>query len=80
MKKTVLVYGILGGALIAVLKVVEYRYLVVERSLEIYGGLVAILFSAVGIWLGSNSHGRARRWSCARCPFMWRSPFEYRYR
>lgn len=52
MKKTVLVYGILGGVLIAVLKVVEYRYLVVERSLEIYGGLVAILFSAVGIWLG----------------------------
>jgi NarL family two-component system response regulator LiaR len=51
-KKTVLVYGILGGVLIAVLKIVEYRYLVVERSLEIYGGLVAVLFSAVGIWLG----------------------------
>jgi len=51
-KKTVLVYGILGGVLIAVLKIVEYRYLVVERSLEIYGGLVAALFSAVGIWLG----------------------------
>lgn len=52
MKKTVLVYGILGGVLIAVLKVVEYRYLVLERSLEIYGGLVAVLFSSVGIWLG----------------------------
>ena len=52
MKKTVLVYGILGGVLIAALKIVEYRYLVVERSLEIYGGLVAVLFSAVGIWLG----------------------------
>jgi DNA-binding CsgD family transcriptional regulator len=51
-KKTVLVYGILGGVLIAVLKIVEYRYLVLERSLEIYGGLVAVLFSAVGIWLG----------------------------
>jgi DNA-binding CsgD family transcriptional regulator len=51
-KKTVLVYGILGGVLVAILKLVEYRYLVVERSLEIYGGLVAVLFSAVGIWLG----------------------------
>jgi two-component system, NarL family, response regulator LiaR len=51
-KKTVIAYGILGGVLIAVLKTVEYRYLVVERSLEIYGGLVAVLFSAVGIWLG----------------------------
>ena len=52
MKKTVLLYGILGGVLIAVLKVVEYRYLVLEHSLEIYGGIVALLFSALGIWLG----------------------------
>jgi len=51
-KKTVLLYGILGGVLIAVLKVVEYRYLVLEHSLEIYGGIVALLFSALGIWLG----------------------------
>jgi DNA-binding CsgD family transcriptional regulator len=50
--KTILVYGILGGFLIAVLKLVEYRYLVVEHSLEIYGGIVALLFSALGIWLG----------------------------
>lgn len=52
MRKTVILYGLIGGALIAVLKVTEYRYLVVEHSLEIYGGLVAALFSALGIWLG----------------------------
>lgn len=52
MKKTVLLYGILGGLLVAVLKVVEYRYLVIEHSLEIYGGIVAVIFSALGIWLG----------------------------
>ena len=52
MKKTVLIYGILGGVLIAVLKLVEYRFLVLEHSLEIYGGIVAALFSALGIWLG----------------------------
>jgi len=51
-KKTVLLYGLLGGVLIAGLKFIEYRFLVVEHSLEIYGGLVALLFSAVGIWLG----------------------------
>jgi len=51
-KRTILVYGILGGVLIAVLKVVEYRFLVVEHSLEIYGGIVALLFSALGLWLG----------------------------
>lgn len=48
----VLLYGLCGGVLITVLKLMEYRFLVVEHSLEIYGGLVAALFSAVGIWLG----------------------------
>jgi DNA-binding CsgD family transcriptional regulator len=51
-KRTVLVYGLLGGLLVAVLKLVEYRFLVVEHSLEIYGGIVALIFSALGIWLG----------------------------
>lgn len=52
MKKTIFVYGALGGLLIAALKLVEYRFLVVEHSLEIYGGIVALLFSVLGIWLG----------------------------
>jgi two-component system, NarL family, response regulator LiaR len=51
-KKTILVYGLLGGLLIAALKLVEYRFLVVEHSLEMYGGIVALLFSGFGIWLG----------------------------
>jgi DNA-binding CsgD family transcriptional regulator len=52
LKKIVLLYGLLGGVLIAGLKLIEYRFLVVEHSLEIYGGLVALLFSVLGIWLG----------------------------
>ena len=52
MRKTTLLFGLLGGALIAVLKLIEYRFLVVEHSLEIYGGLVAVVFSALGVWLG----------------------------
>jgi NarL family two-component system response regulator LiaR len=51
-KKVVVAYGILGGILIAALKLIEYRFLVVEHSLELYGGLVALLFSVLGIWLG----------------------------
>ena len=52
MRKSVLLYGLLGGALIALLQAIEYRYLVVEHSLEIYGGLVALVFVTLGIWLG----------------------------
>jgi two-component system, NarL family, response regulator LiaR len=51
-KKTILLYGLLGGVLIAGLKLVEYRFLVVEHSVEIYGGIIAALFAALGIWLG----------------------------
>ena len=49
MRKHVLLYGLLGGVLIAGLKLIEYRWLVVEHSVEIYGGLVAAVFSALGI-------------------------------
>jgi len=52
MKRQVILYGLVGGVLIALLKWMEYRFLVVEHSLEIYGGLVAALFAALGIWLG----------------------------
>ena len=48
----VLVYGATGGVLIVALKLIEFRFLVVEHSLEIYGGLIAALFAAFGIWLG----------------------------
>jgi two-component system, NarL family, response regulator LiaR len=52
MKKHILIYGLCGGLLIVALKVIEYRFLVVEHSIEIYGGLVAAVFAGVGIWLG----------------------------
>jgi DNA-binding CsgD family transcriptional regulator len=51
-KKHILIYGLCGGLLIAVLKLVEYRFLVLEHSVEIYGGLIALLFAGLGIWLG----------------------------
>lgn len=51
-KKTILLYGLIGGALITALRLVEYRWLVLEHSLEVYGGIVAALFAVVGIWLG----------------------------
>jgi ATP/maltotriose-dependent transcriptional regulator MalT len=50
--KHILLYGLLGGAIIALLKLVEYQYLVVEHSFEIYGALIAALFAGLGIWLG----------------------------
>ena len=52
MTRRVLTYGLIGGVLIALLKWTEYRFLVIEHSFEIYGGLVAATFAVLGIWLG----------------------------
>lgn len=52
MKRHILIYGLVGGLLIVLLKLIEYRFLVIEHSIEIYGGLVALLFAVLGIWLG----------------------------
>lgn len=52
MKRHILIYGLIGGILIAVLKWTEYRFLIVEHSIEIYGGLIAATFAILGIWLG----------------------------
>ncbi len=52
MFRTIVLYGIGAGLLIAGMRAVEYRWLVVEHSLEIYGGIVAAVFASLGIWLG----------------------------
>ena len=52
MKRHVLIFGLVGGLLIATLQYTEYRFVVIEHSVELYGALVAILFATLGIWLG----------------------------
>ena len=52
MLKTIVLYGIGAGLLIAAMRAVEYRWLVVEHSLAIYGGIVAAVFASLGVWLG----------------------------
>ena len=52
MKRHVLIFGLVGGVLVTLLKLIEYRFLVIEHSLEIYGGLIALTFAVLGIWLG----------------------------
>jgi DNA-binding CsgD family transcriptional regulator len=52
MKRHVIILGLVGGVLIAVLRWSEYQFLVIEHSFEIYGALVAVIFAGFGIWLG----------------------------
>lgn len=52
MKKTILLYGLALALLIFILKYLEYRLLVRDLSTEIYVGIVAVTFTALGIWAG----------------------------
>jgi len=52
MIRKVLVYGLVAGLCTALLQLLEYKWLVMEHSFEIYGGLVAAMFAGLGIWLG----------------------------
>jgi len=52
MRRHVLIFGLVGGFLVVTLQYTEYRFVVIEHSVELYSGLVAILFAAFGIWLG----------------------------
>ncbi|WP_260735274.1 response regulator transcription factor [Tunturiibacter lichenicola] len=52
MKRHVFIFGLVGGLLIAILQYTEYRFVIIEHSVELYSALVAILFAAFGIWLG----------------------------
>jgi two-component system, NarL family, response regulator LiaR len=52
MKRHVLIFGLVGGLLIAALQYTEYRFVIIEHSVELYSALVAILFATFGIWLG----------------------------
>jgi NarL family two-component system response regulator LiaR len=50
--KRVIVYGLMGGVLIALLKILEYQHFVRAYPTEIYGGLVAVVFAALGLYFG----------------------------
>ncbi len=52
MKRHVLIFGLVGGLFIATLQYTEYRFIVIEHSVELYSALIALLFAAFGIWLG----------------------------
>ena len=52
MGRQVVVWGAAGGILIALLKLIEYKHFVREYPSEMYGGLVALIFTALGIYFG----------------------------
>src|SRR5262245_49769125 len=57
--RDVVIYGAAIGILVLVINLTEYRFLVVEHSVEVYAGLIAILAAGTGIWLGRSLRRKA---------------------
>jgi DNA-binding CsgD family transcriptional regulator len=52
LKKTILLYGLALAGLVMLLKFFEYRLFIHELSWEVYVGVVALLFTFLGVWAG----------------------------
>lgn len=56
--KRVLLYALVGGVLITLLKLIEYQHFVRAYPAELYGGLIALIFTVVGGYLGLRWTGK----------------------
>ena len=52
LRRSIILYGVAMATLIGLLKFAEYRFFVRDLSLELYLGLVAVLFVCLGVWVG----------------------------
>jgi hypothetical protein len=46
-----ILYGLSLAVLLLLLKWLEWRFLIINHAFEIYAGIIAIIFTALGIWL-----------------------------
>jgi NarL family two-component system response regulator LiaR len=49
--RSVLIYGASLAALLFLMKWLEWRFLIADYAVELYGGALAIVFTSLGIWL-----------------------------
>ncbi|HBK87270.1 MAG: LuxR C-terminal-related transcriptional regulator [Cyclobacteriaceae bacterium] len=52
MSRTVLLYAISLAVLISILRFAEYRFLVRDVAMEAYLGVIAVMFTVLGVWVG----------------------------
>lgn len=50
----IFLYGLLLAVLVFILKWLQWKFLVVDISLELYVGLIAVFFTALGIWVATQ--------------------------
>jgi DNA-binding CsgD family transcriptional regulator len=52
--RQVIAYSAMMAAMVFVLKWLQWRYLVIDHSIDIYIGIVALLFTFLGVWMATQ--------------------------
>lgn len=52
MKRTIFLYGLALAAILVLLQWLQVGYIVRDLSLEFYLGVVALIFTVIGVWAG----------------------------
>lgn len=52
--KHIILYGLTLAILVFVLKILQWKFLIVDNAIDIYIGLIAILFTILGIWIAKQ--------------------------
>ena len=52
MKRTIVLYGLALAAVLFLLQWLQFGFIVRDLSLEFYLGIVAVVFTTIGIWAG----------------------------
>ena len=50
----IFLYGLILAVLVFVLKWLQWKFLIVDNSLDIYSGLIAVFFTVLGIWVATQ--------------------------
>jgi len=49
--RSIIIYGLSLACVLLLLKWLEWRFIIIDYSFEIYAGFIAVIFTALGIWL-----------------------------
>lgn len=52
--REIIIYGLMASVLVLILKWLQWKFLIVGNSLEIYIGLISVFFTVFGVWLATR--------------------------
>lgn len=52
--KHIVIYGLTLAVLVFILKLLQWKFLIVDNAIDIYIGLIALFFTVLGIWVAKQ--------------------------